>query len=135
MGASFSTWARWDDAVVQQALTGKPPIQPSGLSLIHGARNLTINGGVFKLKNQVYHPQDLSRLRDMLDFLSLVNFRSIQSENLAKWTPGTVQRFLESSIFQFWLDSECAILWGNWYAWRRKDDPRFCCYQASAKSG
>ncbi|KAH6908096.1 hypothetical protein BKA70DRAFT_1280672 [Coprinopsis sp. MPI-PUGE-AT-0042] len=49
----------------------------------------------------------------MLDFLSLVNFRSIQSENLGKWTPGTVQRFLESSIFQFWLDTDCAILWGT----------------------
>ena len=31
-----------------------------------------------------------------MDFLSLVNFRSIQAENFAKWTEGTLRAFLES---------------------------------------
>ncbi|KAH6902862.1 hypothetical protein BKA70DRAFT_1516948 [Coprinopsis sp. MPI-PUGE-AT-0042] len=115
MGASFSTWARWDDAVVQQVLASKaPPIQSPGPALIHGAQHLTINGGTFIQNNQqASAPQDPKYLRKVLDFLSAVNFRTIQQENLGKWMPGTIKWLLESSMFQFWLDTQCAILWGT----------------------
>ncbi|KAH6902889.1 ankyrin repeat-containing domain protein [Coprinopsis sp. MPI-PUGE-AT-0042] len=115
MGASFSTWARWDDTVVQQVLASEAhPIQNSGTAIIQGAQNLTITGGVFNLNNQqAASTPDPERFRKALDFLSLVNFRSIQQENLGKWTPGTIKWLLESSIYQFWLDSQYAILWGT----------------------
>ncbi|KAH6908077.1 ankyrin repeat-containing domain protein [Coprinopsis sp. MPI-PUGE-AT-0042] len=115
MGASFSTWARWDDTVVQQVLASEAhPIQNSGTAIIQGAQNLTITGGVFNLNNQqAASTPDPERLRKSLDFLSLVNFRSIQQENFGKWTPGTVKWLLESSMFQFWLDTQHAILWGT----------------------
>jgi hypothetical protein len=37
---------------------GNAGTQPAAQSLIQGARNLTINGGVFSLNQQVFHPQD-----------------------------------------------------------------------------
>ena len=52
-------------------------------------------------------------LRKVLDFLSLVNFRSIQLENIGKWTPGTIKWLLEGSLFQWWLVTQCSILWGT----------------------
>ncbi|KAH6902805.1 hypothetical protein BKA70DRAFT_625107 [Coprinopsis sp. MPI-PUGE-AT-0042] len=115
MGASFSRWARWDDTVVQRVLASEaPPVQYSGPALFQGAQNLTINGGVFNMSNlQAASSQDPNCLHKVLDFLSLVNFRSIQQENLGKWTPGTIKWLLESSMFQWWLDTQCAILWGT----------------------
>ncbi|KAH6902806.1 ankyrin repeat-containing domain protein [Coprinopsis sp. MPI-PUGE-AT-0042] len=116
MGAAFSTWARWDDTVVQRVLASEapPPIQYSGNALFQGAQNLTINGGVFNLSPQpVASPPDPEHFRKVLDFLSLVNFRSIQQENLGKWTPGTIKWLLESSMFQTWLETQHAILWGT----------------------
>ncbi|KAH6902882.1 ankyrin repeat-containing domain protein [Coprinopsis sp. MPI-PUGE-AT-0042] len=116
MGASFSTWARWDDTVVQRVLATSeaPSTQYFGPGIIQGAQNLTINGGTFIQNNQQgSSPQDPERFRKVLDFLSLVNFRSIQQTNLGKWTPGTVKWLLESSMFQFWLETQCAILWGT----------------------
>ncbi|KAH6879984.1 hypothetical protein BKA70DRAFT_1576127 [Coprinopsis sp. MPI-PUGE-AT-0042] len=116
MGATFSTWARWDDTVVQQVLaTEAPPIQPSGPTFhqnAQGTQNFAapISGGTFIQNNQ----QDPSEhLRKVLDFLSLVNFRSIQQENLGKWTPGTIKWLLQSSMFQTWLATQYAILWGT----------------------
>ncbi|KAH6902879.1 hypothetical protein BKA70DRAFT_1567386 [Coprinopsis sp. MPI-PUGE-AT-0042] len=115
MGAAFSTWARWDDTVVQRVLASElPPTQYSGPALIQGAQNLTITGGTFIQNNQqTVSLQDPDRLRKVLDFLSLVNFRTIQQENLGKWTPGTVKWLLESSMFEAWLATHCAILWGT----------------------
>ncbi|KAH6912483.1 hypothetical protein BKA70DRAFT_1144339 [Coprinopsis sp. MPI-PUGE-AT-0042] len=142
MGAVFSTWARWDDTVVQQVLASEAqPNRYYGPAIIQGAQNVTISGGVFNLSNQQGVPaqdrscvgghadatatgnplerqegtpaQDPERLRKALDFLSLVNFRSIQQENLGKWTPGTIKWLLESRMFRFWLDTQCAILWGT----------------------
>ncbi|KAH6902857.1 hypothetical protein BKA70DRAFT_626113 [Coprinopsis sp. MPI-PUGE-AT-0042] len=116
MGASFSTWARWDDTVVQRVLANSevPATQNFGPGIIQGAHNLTIYGGTFIQNNQQGgSPQDPERFRKVLDFLSLVNFRSIQQTNLGKWTPGTVKWLLESSMFQFWLETQCAILWGT----------------------
>ncbi|KAH6902874.1 hypothetical protein BKA70DRAFT_1404667 [Coprinopsis sp. MPI-PUGE-AT-0042] len=116
MGASFSTWARWDDTVVQRVLANSevPATQNFGPGIIQGAHNLTIYGGTFIQNNQQGgSPQDPERFRKVLDFLSMVNFRSIQQTNLGKWTPGTVKWLLESSIFQFWLETQCAILWGT----------------------
>ncbi|KAH6902849.1 hypothetical protein BKA70DRAFT_1111921, partial [Coprinopsis sp. MPI-PUGE-AT-0042] len=52
-------------------------------------------------------------LQQILDFLSLVNFRSIQQENLGKQTPNTLKWLLEGSMFQWWLATHCAILWGT----------------------
>ncbi|KAH6891569.1 hypothetical protein BKA70DRAFT_1537916 [Coprinopsis sp. MPI-PUGE-AT-0042] len=116
MGAAFSTWARWDDTVVQQVLaTEAPPIQSSGPTFhqnAQGTQNFAapISGGTFIQNNQ----QDPSEhLRKVLDFLSLVNFRTIQQENLGKWTPGTVKWLLRSSMFQLWLETQNAILWGT----------------------
>ncbi|KAH6879941.1 hypothetical protein BKA70DRAFT_1576113 [Coprinopsis sp. MPI-PUGE-AT-0042] len=115
MGATFSTWARWDDTVVEQVLASEtPPIQPSG-STFHqnaqGTQNFAapISGGTFIQINQ----QDPEHFRKVLDFLSLVNFRTIQQENLGKWTPGTVKWLLQSSMFQTWLATQYAILWGT----------------------
>ncbi|KAH6908062.1 hypothetical protein BKA70DRAFT_1103931, partial [Coprinopsis sp. MPI-PUGE-AT-0042] len=102
----------------------------AGPSLFQGAQNLTINGGVFNLNNQQgTSPQDreclgdnlrynakqdiAEHLRNVLDFLSLVNFRSIQQENLGKWTPDTLKWLLEGSMFQWWLETQSAILWGT----------------------
>ncbi|KAH6891567.1 hypothetical protein BKA70DRAFT_1441374 [Coprinopsis sp. MPI-PUGE-AT-0042] len=116
MGTAFSTWARWDDTVVQQVLaTETPPIQPSGPTFhqnAQGTQNFAapIYGGTFIQNNQ----QDpLEHLRKVLDFLSLVNFRTIQQENLGKWTPGTIKWLLQSSMFQSWLETQYAILWGT----------------------
>ncbi|KAH6902869.1 hypothetical protein BKA70DRAFT_1111911, partial [Coprinopsis sp. MPI-PUGE-AT-0042] len=53
------------------------------------------------------------RLQKVLDFLSLVNFRTIQQENLSKWTPDTLKWLLEGSMFQWWLETQGAILWGT----------------------
>ncbi|KAH6879949.1 hypothetical protein BKA70DRAFT_1473908 [Coprinopsis sp. MPI-PUGE-AT-0042] len=115
MGAAFSTWARWDDTVVQQVLaTEAPPIQTSGPTFhqnAQGTQNFAapIYGGTFIQNNQ----QDKEHFRNVLDFLSLVNFRSIQQENLGKWTPGTIKWLLQSSMFQSWLATQYAILWGT----------------------
>ncbi|KAH6879954.1 hypothetical protein BKA70DRAFT_1473926 [Coprinopsis sp. MPI-PUGE-AT-0042] len=108
----------WDDTVVAgaPASAGSPPIQNSGPSLFQGAQNPTINGGIFIQTThqlEVTSFQNQEYLRKVLDFLSPVNFRSIQQENLSKWAPGTFTWLLESSMFQFWLDSQCGILWGT----------------------
>lgn len=52
-------------------------------------------------------------MRKILDFLSVVNFRSIQQENLSKQTPDTLKWLLEGSLYQWWLETEDAILWGT----------------------
>ncbi|KAH6902884.1 hypothetical protein BKA70DRAFT_1567390 [Coprinopsis sp. MPI-PUGE-AT-0042] len=115
MGASFSTWARWDDTVVQQELAAAtPPVQYSGPSMFQGAQSVTINGGTIIQNNQQgCSSKDLELLRKILDFLSMVNFRSTQQENLDKWAPETLKWIFESSMFQFWLDAHGAILWGT----------------------
>ncbi|KAH6902747.1 ankyrin repeat-containing domain protein [Coprinopsis sp. MPI-PUGE-AT-0042] len=114
MGASFSKWARWEDTTVQHEFIGNHTTQNSGTAIIQGAQNLTINGGVFNLTQQYAHlPQDYEGLRRVVEFLSLINYRSIQTENLKKWTPGTIKWFLESSTFRRWLEAQCAILWGT----------------------
>ncbi|KAH6908058.1 hypothetical protein BKA70DRAFT_1483308, partial [Coprinopsis sp. MPI-PUGE-AT-0042] len=115
MGASFSKWARWNDTAVQQVPTSEaPPAQYFGPALFQGAQNLTINGGVFSLSyQQVACRQDQQHLRQVLDFLSLVNFRTIQQENLSKWTPDTLKWLLGGSIFQWWLNTQGSILWGT----------------------
>ncbi|KAH6879966.1 hypothetical protein BKA70DRAFT_1207238 [Coprinopsis sp. MPI-PUGE-AT-0042] len=120
MGAAFSTWARWDDTVVQRVLASEPqPIQSSGPTFhqnAQGTQNFAapIYGGTFIQNNQQgASPQDPELRRKVLDFLSLVNFRSIQQENLEKWTPGTVKWLLQSSMFQLWLATQYAILWGT----------------------
>jgi hypothetical protein len=59
------------------------------------------------------HPGTGEYLRKVLDYLSLLNFRSIQQENLDKRTPETLTWLLEGSMFQFWLESQCGILWGT----------------------
>ncbi|KAH6908186.1 hypothetical protein BKA70DRAFT_292551 [Coprinopsis sp. MPI-PUGE-AT-0042] len=115
MGATFSTWARWDDTVVQQVLaTEAPPVQSSGQAFVQnaqGAQNFLapMYNATFIQNNQ----QDPEHFRKVLDFLSLVNFRTIQQENLGKWTPGTIQWLLQSSMFQTWLETQYAILWGT----------------------
>ncbi|KAH6901008.1 hypothetical protein BKA70DRAFT_1312034 [Coprinopsis sp. MPI-PUGE-AT-0042] len=123
---------RWDDTAQVPDCTGavarqipssrepatipaeEEPIQNfCGPSLFQGAQNFTINGAVFNLNNQqgTSH-QDPERLKRVLEFLSLVNFRSIQQENLGKQTPNTLKWLLEGSMFQWWLETEDAILWG-----------------------
>ncbi|KAH6879959.1 hypothetical protein BKA70DRAFT_1447666 [Coprinopsis sp. MPI-PUGE-AT-0042] len=118
MGASLSKFLTWDDTISPgaPAAIGSPPVHNSGPSLFQGAQNLTINDGIFIQSTQPLEVTSLLNqeyLRKVLDFLSLVNFRSIQQENPSKWTPGTLKGFLESSMFQFWLDSQYGILWGT----------------------
>ncbi|KAH6912502.1 hypothetical protein BKA70DRAFT_1422074 [Coprinopsis sp. MPI-PUGE-AT-0042] len=124
---------RWDDTAQAPHCTGAVASQiPSsqelatitaeatpthnfaGPALFQGAQNFTINGGVFNLNNQQGpSPQDQELLQQVLDFLSLVNFRTIQQENLSKWTPDTLKWLLEGSIFQWWLETQGAIIWGT----------------------
>ncbi|KAH6902858.1 ankyrin repeat-containing domain protein [Coprinopsis sp. MPI-PUGE-AT-0042] len=92
-----------------------PSIQYSGPAIIQGTQNLTINGGTIIQNNeQVSVPVDpAEHLRKVLDFLSLVNFRTIQQENHSKWTPDTLKWLLEGSMFQWWLETKGAVLWGT----------------------
>ncbi|KAH6908060.1 hypothetical protein BKA70DRAFT_1427290 [Coprinopsis sp. MPI-PUGE-AT-0042] len=96
---------------LKAVLAEAPPTQFSGPAIIQGVQNLTINGGAFN--QQVASSRDPELLRKALDFLSLVNFRSIQQDNLGKWTPDTLKWLLEGSMFQWWLETQGAIMWGT----------------------
>lgn len=52
-------------------------------------------------------------LRKVLDFLSPLNFRSIQQEKLSKWASETLEWIRQDNMFQGWLGSDGDILWGT----------------------
>ncbi|KAH6902852.1 ankyrin repeat-containing domain protein [Coprinopsis sp. MPI-PUGE-AT-0042] len=121
MGATLSKLAGWDTTPVQPVLaseamlavdapsiTEAPPIlepvvevpliQSSGPAFsqtAQGAQNFAapIYGGTFIQNNQ----QDASA----------------QDQNLSKRTPNTLKWLLEGSMFQWWLETQGAVLWGT----------------------
>ncbi|KAH6912488.1 hypothetical protein BKA70DRAFT_1218676 [Coprinopsis sp. MPI-PUGE-AT-0042] len=108
-------------------ITEAPPIQSSGPAFVQnaqGAQNFLApmyNPTFIQNNQQGASPEDYEaangtpaeRLRKVLDFLSLVNFRTIQQENLSKRTPDTLKWLLEGSMFQWWLETQGAIVWGT----------------------
>ncbi|KAF8963115.1 hypothetical protein BDZ97DRAFT_1662009, partial [Flammula alnicola] len=50
-------------------------------------------------------------LREIADWLTPINFRSIHNDTFLKHTPGTGVRFLESNEFQRWLSTSGETLW------------------------
>ncbi|KAH6902845.1 hypothetical protein BKA70DRAFT_1156371, partial [Coprinopsis sp. MPI-PUGE-AT-0042] len=130
MGATLSKLAGWGTAPVEPVLTseappvpepvvGALPIQPSGSAFVQnaqGAQNILApmhNPTFIQNNQQGASAQDPEHLRKVLDFLSLVNFRTIQQENHSKWTPDTLKWLLEGSMFQWWLETQGAIVWGT----------------------
>ncbi|KAH6902853.1 hypothetical protein BKA70DRAFT_1567363 [Coprinopsis sp. MPI-PUGE-AT-0042] len=130
MGATLSKLAGWDTTPVQPVLAseappvaepvaGAPPIQPSGPAFVQnaqGAQNFLApmyNPTFIQNNQQGASAQDLEHLRKVLDFLSLKNFRNIQQENLRKRTPDTLKWLLEGSMYQWWLETQGAIVWGT----------------------
>ncbi|KAH6902875.1 ankyrin repeat-containing domain protein [Coprinopsis sp. MPI-PUGE-AT-0042] len=130
MGAILSKLAGWDTAPVEPVLAseappvaepvaGAPPIQPSGPAFVQnaqGAQNFLApmhNPTFIQNNQQGASTQDPEHLRKVLDFLSLVNFRNIQQENHGNWMPDTLKWFLEGSMYQWWLETQGAIVWGT----------------------
>ncbi|KAF8963113.1 ankyrin repeat-containing domain protein [Flammula alnicola] len=50
-------------------------------------------------------------LREIADWLTPINFRSIHNDTFLKHTPGTGVRFLKSKEFQRWLSTSGEMLW------------------------
>ncbi|KAH6912504.1 hypothetical protein BKA70DRAFT_1397653 [Coprinopsis sp. MPI-PUGE-AT-0042] len=130
MGAILSKLARWDTAPVEpviapeappvaEPVAGAPPIQSSGPAFVQnaqGAQNFLApmhNPTFIQNNRQGDCAQDPEHLRKVLDFLSLVNFRNIQQENHGNWMPDTLKWFLEGSMYQWWLETQGAIVWGT----------------------
>ncbi|KAH6896227.1 hypothetical protein BKA70DRAFT_756137 [Coprinopsis sp. MPI-PUGE-AT-0042] len=51
-------------------------------------------------------------LQEVLDWLSITNFRTLLQDNLAKRTRGSGKWFLKNRRFRRWLKSKHGILWG-----------------------
>ncbi|KAH6902429.1 ankyrin repeat-containing domain protein [Coprinopsis sp. MPI-PUGE-AT-0042] len=49
--------------------------------------------------------------KELLDWLTMANFRSMLQDNLAKRTPGTGKAFVASRIFRSWLQKRFKTLW------------------------
>ncbi|KAH6908127.1 ankyrin repeat-containing domain protein [Coprinopsis sp. MPI-PUGE-AT-0042] len=54
-----------------------------------------------------------SQLREILEWISTLNFEALQQDIHEKWTPGTGGRLLRSQLFTQWLESICGTLWGT----------------------
>ena len=98
---------------VSNALNEGQRPQISEAAIFQGCHGVTVYGGNFVINQQDSSEVNWEQLRKILDFLSLVNFRSIQEENLAKWTEGTLNDFIEGAMFQLWLVTQLQILWGT----------------------
>lgn len=101
------------------------PIQAS-TSLISGAQNVQIYGGTFTVAaagsththttvhNYIYAPQSgvAVDVLEILNSLSLPNFRDMQLDTFAKATEGTCVWLTKGEMFLFWLEHGNMILWG-----------------------
>lgn len=52
-------------------------------------------------------------LKELLDWLTMTNFRSMLQDNLAKRTPGTGKAFVTSETFGSWLRKGFRVLWAH----------------------
>ncbi|KAG8525235.1 uncharacterized protein KY384_008879 [Bacidia gigantensis] len=57
--------------------------------------------------------QDALRKQSVLDWLSLINFRSQQNDLYSKCQPGSGQWLLESEVFKNWINRHGAVLHGK----------------------
>ncbi|KAH6908129.1 hypothetical protein BKA70DRAFT_1427376 [Coprinopsis sp. MPI-PUGE-AT-0042] len=104
--------------------------RPEGVSILEGASDSTINGGIFNaagrdivattttmmtVNNIVINMVDTTPLTDttILDWISAINYRDVQMDNFEKATPRTCLWFIESKIFRQWLLGQLLILWGT----------------------
>ncbi|KAH6902519.1 hypothetical protein BKA70DRAFT_1567667 [Coprinopsis sp. MPI-PUGE-AT-0042] len=112
--------ARWEDNLAPPRSESSPTA--SGSMLISGAHSVHVSGGTFTvagpgntnttIHNHHYGPQILSvDVLEILNSLSLPNFRDIQQDTLSKATEGTCVWFTTSDIFLFWV-VRGKILWG-----------------------
>ncbi|KAH6908128.1 hypothetical protein BKA70DRAFT_1562748 [Coprinopsis sp. MPI-PUGE-AT-0042] len=80
-----------------------------GIFTTVGRDSITYN---YNITQTVTAPND-SRLKEILEWISTLNFEALQKDIREKWTPGTGQRFLSSQLFMQWLESICGTLWGT----------------------
>jgi hypothetical protein len=103
------------------------------VSILEGTSDSTITGGTFNaagrdvvqvttlvaqttvVNNITINFVDTTPLdsTDILDWLSLINYRALQMFNFEKAIAGTCSWFLESIIFKTWLENQFSILWGT----------------------
>ncbi|KAH6907371.1 hypothetical protein BKA70DRAFT_1428340 [Coprinopsis sp. MPI-PUGE-AT-0042] len=111
---------RWEADLVVPPSECSPTA--SGSALISGVQNVQIYGGTFTVagagstnnayRSHAYGPQALpTGVLDILNSLSLPNFRDIQLDTLAKATHGTLVWFTTGEMFLFWV-ANGKILWG-----------------------
>ncbi|KAH6902441.1 hypothetical protein BKA70DRAFT_1306914 [Coprinopsis sp. MPI-PUGE-AT-0042] len=97
------------------------------LSLVYDIDGVVINDGNFThvgrdmvntvnntVIHQFYAPPTISaaaNLREVVEWLSALNFRLIYRDNLTKRAPGTGLWFLKSKKFRRWLKERVGILW------------------------
>ncbi|KAH6896228.1 ankyrin repeat-containing domain protein [Coprinopsis sp. MPI-PUGE-AT-0042] len=114
-------------------MAGYPPWGPGGFSFSGGlpapAPFYHIDGGHFNdvgrdqhnMFHNAYNSYQFNNysgfgqgptLQEVLDWLSIANFRTILQDNLAKRTRGSGKWFLKNRRFRRWLKSKHGILWG-----------------------
>ncbi|KAH6908137.1 ankyrin repeat-containing domain protein [Coprinopsis sp. MPI-PUGE-AT-0042] len=74
-----------------------------------GRDNITYNYNI----TQTVAASNGSQLREILEWISTLNFEALQQDIHEKWTPGTGGRLLRSQLFTQWLESICGTLWGT----------------------
>ncbi|KAH6902430.1 hypothetical protein BKA70DRAFT_671666 [Coprinopsis sp. MPI-PUGE-AT-0042] len=98
------------------------PTDPLGTTGQAHGPGLTISGGTFNNVtgnqiNQTYYAQpvdyDETLRKEMLEWLSTINFRTIFQENIARRTSGIGMGFINSQQFERWLLRKYGILWGT----------------------
>ncbi|KAH6892821.1 hypothetical protein BKA70DRAFT_1571586 [Coprinopsis sp. MPI-PUGE-AT-0042] len=110
---------RWEAEIAMPPSECSPTASGSS-ALISGVHSAQIHGGAFTVigsgSNATIHnhygPQTVSvDVLDILNSLSLPNFRDIQLDTLAKATEGTCIWLTSGEIFIFWI-ANGKILWG-----------------------
>jgi len=56
---------------------------------------------------------DFQELREIVNWFSSVNFRTIQGDTFVKHFPGTGTWFITSPKYQEWLSGDSRVLWGK----------------------
>jgi hypothetical protein len=109
---------RWEDNLSPPPAECSP--SASGSALISGVSSAQIYGGTFSvvgrdtvtINNYDHGHQVFSvDVLDILNSLSLPNFRDIQQDTIAKATEGTCLWIKTEEFFVFWM-SQGKILWG-----------------------
>ncbi|PPQ84972.1 hypothetical protein CVT26_008089 [Gymnopilus dilepis] len=78
------------------------------VEMFNQANNVVIESSAINVHvNELTSKQtNLIKLREVADWLTPINFRTIQSDTFLKHTPGTGQWFLESQDFSKWISGE-----------------------------